>query len=87
MDILDVQVRRERRQQSVVFQAGNSLAVRLVGDCKLPKGTVIQETRDGDRVILVPIGGWPKSFREAIGSFTGRIPRPSRETKQRDPLG
>jgi len=71
----------------VVFQAGNSLAVRLVGDCRLPRGTRIRERREGDRIILEPIAGWPKAFRDAIGSFTDEIPRPEDERKQRNPFG
>jgi virulence-associated protein VagC len=70
----------------VVFQAGNSLAVRLVGDCRLPRGTRIREHRDGDRIILEPVAGWPKAFREAIGSFREEIPRPGNEAAQRDPF-
>jgi virulence-associated protein VagC len=72
--------------ESVVFQAGNSLAVRLVGDCRLPKGTRIRERREGNRIVIEPVGGWPKAFREAIGSFRGEIPRPDDEKKQRNPF-
>lgn len=72
--------------ESVVFQAGNSLAVRLVGDCRLPKGTRIRERREGNRIVIEPVGGWPKAFREAIGAFPGEIPRPDDEKMQRNPF-
>ena len=77
---------RAGARESVVFQAGNSLAVRLVGDCRLPKGTRIREYRRGDRIILRPVPGWPKAFRDAMGSFAGAIPRPADERRQRNPF-
>ncbi len=73
-------------QESVVFQSGNSLAVRLIGDCKLPRGTRIREYRQGSRIILEPVSGWPKAFRAAVGSFTGEIPRSEDEHGQRNPF-
>jgi len=77
---------RSKTHESAVFQAGNSLAVRLVGDCRLPKGTRIRERREGDRIVLEPVSGWPKAFRDAIGSFVREIPRPRDERKQRNPF-
>jgi virulence-associated protein VagC len=77
---------RTTTQESVVFKAGNSLAVRLVGECRLPKGTRIREYRDGDRIVLQPVKGWPKAFRDAMGSFKENIPRPRPERVQRNPL-
>ena len=74
-----------RNRESVVFQTGNSLAVRLVGDCRLPKGTRIREYREGEKIVLVPVGGWPRAFRNALGSFAGEIPRP-RDRRQRNPF-
>jgi len=68
-----------------VFQTGNSLAVRLVGECRLPKGTRIREHREGNRIVLQPVSGWPKAFRDAIGSFTADIPRAG-DRKQRNPF-
>jgi virulence-associated protein VagC len=79
-------VTRKRNAESVVFRSGNSLAVRLVGECRLPRGTRIREYREGGRVILEPISGWPAAFRKAIGSVRGPIPRPPSERKQRDPF-
>jgi hypothetical protein len=62
------------------------LAVRLVGDCRFPRGTRIREFRDGESVVLQPISGWPKAFRDAMASFTEEIPRPKNERKQRNPF-
>jgi virulence-associated protein VagC len=73
-------------RESVVFRTGNSLAVRLVGECRLPRGTRIREYREGERVVLEPVSGWPKAFRDAIGSFKRAIPRPAEERKQRNPF-
>lgn len=77
---------QRRSHDSVVFQTGNSVAVRLVGDCRLPKGTRIREYRQGARIILEPVPGWPKSFRDAIGSIDHAIPRPRQDKKQRNPF-
>jgi virulence-associated protein VagC len=63
--------------ESIVFQSGNSLAVRLTGDCKLPKGTRVREYRDGPRVIIEPLDTWPEGFVESLGSFRDEIPRPA----------
>jgi virulence-associated protein VagC len=41
--------------ETVVFKVGNSLAVRLVGDCKLPRGTRIRERLEGDCIVLEPV--------------------------------
>lgn len=38
MDIL-----KSVSSETVVFRVGNSLAVRLVGDCRLPRGTRVRE--------------------------------------------
>jgi virulence-associated protein VagC len=63
--------------ESIVFQSGNSLAVRLTGDCRLPKGTRVREYRDGPRVVIEPLESWPAGFVEALGSFSDEIPRAS----------
>lgn len=63
--------------ESIVFKNGNSLAVRLVGDCKFPVGTRIRERREGEKVILEPITDeWPKEFLESLGSWDDEIERP-----------
>lgn len=71
--------------ESVVFQSGNSLAVRLTGDCRLPKGTRVREYRDGVRVVIEPLETWPERFVEALGSFPDEIPRP-RQDAARSPF-
>lgn len=65
--------------ESVVFKSGNSLAVRLTGDCRLPKGTRVREYRDGPRVVIEPLDTWPESFVAALGAFPDEIPRPPAE--------
>ena len=73
--------------ETVVFQVGNSLAVRLVGDCKLPRGMRIREHREGDRIILEPITEtWSPSFLAAAGAWTEDIPRPGQNEPPRDPF-
>ena len=41
--------------ESVVFKNGNSLAIRLLGECRLPKGTRVREYKEGNRIIIEPI--------------------------------
>ncbi len=68
--------------QSVVFKNGNSLAVRLIGDCKFPVGTKIKESRVGNKVILEAITDeWPSSFLSSLGSWNEDIERPSSDVK------
>lgn len=73
-------------RDTTVFRSGNSSAVRLLGDCRLPRGTRVRERRDGKRIIIEPLGEWPASFLRTLGGFPDEIPRPKRETKQRNPL-
>jgi virulence-associated protein VagC len=61
---------------TTVFASGNSYAVRLIGACKLPKGTRVREIRDGKRIILEPVDEWPDEFLEMLGTWTEDIPRP-----------
>lgn len=74
--------------ETIIFQVGNSLAVRLVGECKIPRGTRVRERRDGDRIIIEPIRtGWSPAFLAAAGSWTEPIPRPQDDDdKPRDPF-
>ena len=73
--------------ESVVFRVGNSLAVRLVGDCKLPRGMRIRERRDGTRIILEPmVDAWPRSFLAAAGAWKDPLPRPGQDEPARDPF-
>jgi len=68
---------------SVVFKNGNSLAVRLVGDCRLPQGTKVREYRDKNRIVIERLSGWPASFMAALGAWDEDLPRHS--SRSRDP--
>jgi virulence-associated protein VagC len=73
--------------ETVVFQVGNSLAVRLVGDCKLPRGMRIRERREGNCIILEPlVDAWPKAFLAAAGAWKAGLPRPGEDELARDPF-
>ena len=68
--------------QSVVFKNGNSLAVRLIGDCKFPVGTKVKESRVGNKVILEAITDtWPSTFLNSLGCWNEEIERPSSDMK------
>jgi virulence-associated protein VagC len=72
---------------STVFRSGNSLAVRLVGECRLPRGTKVREYRKGSSIVIEPVrAGWSTRFLSSLGSFPGEIPRPTDSGKQRDPF-
>ena len=74
-------------EETVVFRVGNSFAVRLVGDCKLPRGMRIREYREGNRIILEPISNaWPRAFLAAAGAWKDDIPRPGQDEPARDPF-
>ena len=63
--------------ETTVFQTGNSLAVRLLGDCRLPRGARVREHREGNRIILELVDEWTPEFLELAGSWTEDIPRPT----------
>jgi virulence-associated protein VagC len=72
---------------TVVFQIGDGLAVRLIGDGRLPRGMRIRERREGDRIILEPMAdAWPRAFLAAAGAWKGGIPRSGRDEPARDPF-
>ena len=72
--------------ESIVFKNGNSLAVRLIGDCKIPQGTRVREYRQGNKVIIEPVSEWPESFVHSLGAVDGELPRPD-AAGPRDPFG
>jgi virulence-associated protein VagC len=73
--------------ETVVFKVGNSLAVRLVGDCRLPRGMRVRERREGGNIVLEPIvDAWPKAFLDAAGAWKGDFPRLGKGEKPRDPF-
>ena len=63
--------------ETTVFQTGNSLAVRLLGDCRLPRGARVREHREGNRIILELVDEWTPEFLDLAGSWTEDIPRPT----------
>lgn len=74
-------------QETTVFKSGNSLAVRLIGDCKFPLGARITERRDGNRIILEPIKeSWSEGFLQISGSLGVPLERPAQDDAVRDPF-
>ena len=73
-------------RETVVFRVGNSLAVRLLGDCRLARGQRIRERREGKRILLEPVDDWPDDFIGAAGSWPEDIRRPGVAEKPRDPF-
>lgn len=73
--------------ETVVFKVGNSLAVRLVGNCRLPRGTRVRERWEGNSIVIEPIiDAWPADFLAAAGSWNEAIERPGRNEDARDPF-
>ncbi len=71
----------------MVFKLGNSLAVRLVGDCRLPRGTRVRERWEGKSIILEPIvDTWADDFLASAGAWDEAIERPGRGEPARDPF-
>jgi virulence-associated protein VagC len=70
---------------TVTFASGNSIAVRLLADCKLPRGTRVREYREGRRIIIEPIDAWSDDFLAALGAWPEPIELPPRESP-RDPF-
>ncbi len=74
-------------QETTVFKSGNSLAIRLIGDCKLPLGARIIERRDGNRIILEPIKeSWSEHFLQISGCLDVPLERPAQDEVARDPF-
>jgi virulence-associated protein VagC len=73
-------------KETTVFKTGNSAAVRLLGECRLPRGTRVREYRDGDRIVVEPLVRWPKSFLDSLGAYPDEIARPADDKVQRDPF-
>ncbi len=75
-------------RETVVFKVGNSLAVRLLGNCRLPRGTRVRQRCEGDTIVLEPVvvDTWPESFLAAAGSWDEAIERPGRNEGPRDPF-
>lgn len=73
--------------ETVVFKVGNSLAVRLVGDCRLPRGTRVRERWEGNRVVIEPIvDTWSGAFLASAGTWDQPVQRPGKDERARDPF-
>lgn len=73
--------------ETVVFKVGNSLAVRLVGDCRLPRGTRVRERWEGKTIVIEPVvDEWSPGFLASAGTWDEPIERPGRDEEARDPF-
>jgi virulence-associated protein VagC len=73
--------------ETVVFKVGNSLAVRLVGDCRLPRGTRVRERWEGKSIVIEPVvDTWSHAFLASAGTWDEPIERPGRNEPARDPF-
>jgi virulence-associated protein VagC len=73
--------------ETVVFKVGNSLAVRLVGDCRLPRGTRVRERWEGKTIVIEPVlDAWSDAFLASAGTWDEPIERPGRNEPARDPF-
>lgn len=70
---------------TITFASGNSIAVRLLADCRLPRGTRVREYRDGQRIIIEPIDAWSDDFLASLGAWAEPLELPPREAP-RDPF-
>lgn len=51
--------------------------MRLPRECRFPDGAVeVTVRREGRRVILEPVDEWSDEFLDALGSVSGKLPRP-----------
>lgn len=72
--------------ETVVFKVGNSLAVRLVGECRLPRGTRVRERWEGTSIVIEPVAdAWPAAFLASAGTWDQPVERPGRNEPPRDP--
>lgn len=71
--------------ETITFASGNSIAVRLIADCRLPRGTRVREYREGNRIIIEPVDAWSDDFLAALGSWNETLELPAR-TPARDPF-
>jgi virulence-associated protein VagC len=73
--------------ETVVFKVGNSLAVRLVGDCRLPRGTRVRERWEGKTIVIEPVvDKWSPDFLASAGTWDEPLERPGRNEQARDPF-
>jgi virulence-associated protein VagC len=73
--------------ETVVFKVGNSLAVRLVGNCRLPRGTRVRERWEGKTIVIEPVvNTWSAAFLASAGTCDEPLERPGRGEPARDPF-
>jgi virulence-associated protein VagC len=73
--------------ETVVFEVVNSLAVRWVGDCRLPRGTPVRERWEDDTIVIVPVvDAWPAVLLASAGTWDEPLERPGRNEHARDPF-
>ena len=73
--------------ETIVFKVGNSLAVRLVGDRRLPRGTRVRERWEGKTIVIKPVvDAWSDAFLASAGAWDEPIERPGRNEPSRDPF-
>ena len=73
--------------ETVVFKVDNSLAVRLVGDCRPPWGTRVRERWEGKSTVIEPVvDTWFPAFLANAGTWHEPIERPGRNEPARDPF-
>lgn len=74
-------------RETVVFKVGNSLAVRLVGNCRLARGTRVRERWEGNTIVIEPVANdWSPAFLASAGAWDQPIERPGRDEPARDPF-
>lgn len=63
------------------------MAVRLIGECKLPRGMRVTERWEGNRIVLEPIReSWSERFLQISGSLDEPLERPAQDEPARDPF-
>ena len=73
--------------ETVVFKVGNSLAVRLGGNCRLPRGTRVRERGEGKTSVIEPVvNTWSAAFLASAGTWDEPLERPGRGEPARDPF-
>jgi virulence-associated protein VagC len=73
--------------ETAAFKVGNSLAVRLVGECRLPRGTRVRERWEGTSIVIEPVvDAWPAAFLASAGTWDQSVERPGRNEPPRDPF-
>ncbi len=71
-------------KRAKLFLNGASQAVRLPKEFRFPDGqTEVLVRREGRKIVLEPVDGWPDEFVACLGSWDEEIERP-RQQPMRD---